>query len=211
MGHIGESSDLAAQAVGSPPLRLFLVRHGETEWSVSGQHTGCTDIALTARGEDQARALAPSLAKIHFDHVFSSPASRARHTCVLTGLGAQIEEEPGLAEWNYGAYEGLRSQAIREERPGWSVYHDGCPDGETPTEVSDRADHLIDRLQTLSGNIALFSHGQFGCSLAVRWIGLPILQAQHFLMETASLCVLGYNPGHPELRIIGAWNSAYRP
>ena len=190
------------------PLRLHLIRHGETEWSLSGKHTGRTDLALTPRGEDQARALEPVLRGIAFDHVFTSPARRAQRTCALAGLGGPAEVEPDLTEWDYGDYEGRTSADIRQERPGWNVFRDGCPGGESGANVALRADQLIARVAALHGDVALFSSGQFGCSLAARWIGLSILQAQHLLMSTASISILAHNPAHPELRVIAHWNHA---
>jgi broad specificity phosphatase PhoE len=189
------------------PPRLHLIRHGETEWSVSGQHTGRSDIALTARGEDEARTLAPRLQDIQFAHVLSSPLKRARQTCELSGLGAAAVINTELAEWDYGDYEGQRSADIREQRPDWNLFRDGCPRGEMPAQVSDRADRLIATLLALDGNVALFSHGQFGCALAARWIGLPLIEAQHFKLGTASLSILGHDPHHPEVAVIALWNS----
>ena len=194
--------------MGPPPLRLYLIRHGETEWSLSGQHTGRTDLVLTPCGEDQARALEPMLRSLSFDHVLTSPARRAQRTCALAGLGGSAEIEPDLAEWDYGDYEGSTSSEIRKDRPGWSVFRDGCPGGESVAGVALRADRLITRAAALHGNVALFSSGQLGCSLAARWIGLPILQAQHLLMGTASVGVLTYSPAHPDLRVIAHWNHA---
>ena len=193
------------------PLRLYLVRHGETEWSLSGQHTGRTDLPLTPHGQDQARALEPMLRDIPFSHVLISPARRARDTCALAGLGHSAEIAPDLAEWDYGEYEGRTSRDIREQRPGWNVFQDGCPGGETVDAVSLRADRLITRCASLKGNVALFSSGQFGCSLASRWIGLPVRQAQHLLMGPASISVLSYNPDHPDLRVIAHWNRPAGP
>jgi broad specificity phosphatase PhoE len=190
------------------PLRLYLIRHGETKWSLSGQHTGRTDLALTPHGESQARALEPMLRAISFDHILTSPARRAQRTCELAGLGGSAEVEPDLVEWDYGDYEGRTSPDIRQDRPGWNVFRDGCPGGETVTAVSLRADRLIARAALLSGNIALFSSGQFGCSLAARWIGLPGLQAQHLVLGTASISVLASNPAHPDLQVIAHWNHA---
>ena len=189
-------------------LRLYLVRHGETAWSLSGQHTGRTDIALTARGEQQASSLENLLGTIAFDRVLSSPASRALRTCALAGLGDPAEVEPDLAEWDYGAYEGRTSNDIRRERPGWNVFQDGCPGGESVAHVASRADRLITRVAAMHGNVALFTSGQFGCSLATRWIGLPVLEAQHLLLGTASISVLGTNPAHPDMRVIAHWNYA---
>jgi len=187
-------------------LRLFLIRHGESEWSLSVQHTGHTDIALTAHDEELARALGPSLWAVRFDHVLTSPTHRAQRTCALAGLGGAAEMEPDLAEWDYGEYEGQTSADIRQKRPGWNVFRDGCPGGETVEEVALRADRLITRLATLSGNMALFSNGQFGCSLAARWIGTAVIEGQHLMLGTGSIGVLGYNPAYPELRAIAHWN-----
>ncbi len=188
--------------------QLYYVRHGETEWSRSGQHTGKTDIPLTAHGEGQARALAPWLRKIPFTAVLTSPRQRARSTCALAGLGGKAEIEPDLAEWDYGEYEGLRSDEIRERRPGWTVFRDGCPNGETPAAITDRADRLIARLVAMTGNVALFSHGHFGAVLAARWLGLPVIEGQHLLLGPASLSILGNNPSHPDVRVIALWNAS---
>jgi probable phosphoglycerate mutase len=190
------------------PLRLYLVRHGETEWSLSSRHTGRTDLPLTARGEDEVRELAPRLREIRFAHVLTSPLERARRTCELTGLGAAAAIDADLAEWDYGDYEGQRSADIRKQRADWNIFRDGCPHGESPAQVSARADRLIAHLRALGGNIALFSHGQFGCVLAVRWIGLPLVEAQHFTLDPASLSILGDDSHHPEVAIIALWNAA---
>jgi len=187
-------------------LRLCLIRHGETEWSLSGQHTGRTDIPLTAHGEDEARELQPCLRQIRFARVLTSLRLRARRTCELAGLGPVAEIEPDLSEWDYGDYEGRRSEDIRTGRPGWNIFRDGCPRGEAPAEISDRADRLIAGLQALQGNVALFSHGQFGAVLATRWIGLPVIDGQHFPLGAASLSILAHNPGHPGVRAIELWN-----
>ena len=191
-----------------PPLRLYLIRHGETEWSLSGQHTGRTDLALTSRGGDQARSLEPILRAIPFDSVLTSPAQRAQRTCALAGLGGSAEIEPDLAEWDYGDYEGRTSPDIRKDQPGWNVFRDGCPGGESVAGITQRADRLITRAAALHGNVALFSSGQFGCSLAARWIGLLVLQAQHFMLGTASISVLTYSLAHPDLRVLAHWNHA---
>jgi probable phosphoglycerate mutase len=188
--------------------QLYYVRHGETEWSRSGQHTGKTDIPLTAHGEGQARALAPWLRKIPFTAVLTSPRQRARATCALAGLGGKAEIEPDLAEWDYGDYEGLQSDEIRERSPGWTVFREGCPNGETPAVITDRADRLIARLSAMTGNVALFSHGHFGAVLAARWIGLPVIEGQHLLLAPASLSILGSNPSHPDVRVIALWNAS---
>lgn len=190
------------------PLRIYLIRHGETAWSLSGQHTGSTDIPLTPHGEEQAIKLAPRLKNISFSQVLTSPLQRAQRTCILAGLGAAAAITPELIEWDYGDYEGRRSVDIRKEHANWNVFIDGCPQGETPEQICQRADQLITHLRTLAGNVALFSHGQFGSVLAVRWIGLPVLSAQHLLLGTASLSMLTYNANHPEVPVIALWNAS---
>jgi broad specificity phosphatase PhoE len=187
--------------------RLYLVRHGETAWSLSGQHTGRTDIPLTEQGERDARELAERLRGVRFSHVFTSPLQRARRTCELAALNTVGEIEPDLAEWNYGDYEGLRTDDIRKVRPGWNVFRDGCPGGESPAQVSKRADRLIGRLRTLEGDLAIFSHGHFGRVMAARWIELGIEQAQHFLLSTASLSILGYGHNLAEEPAFVLWNA----
>ncbi len=189
------------------PLHIYFIRHGETEWSLSGQHTGRTDIPLTANGEDEGRKLGQYLRDIQFAHVLTSPLHRARQTCALVGLEQFPEIEADLTEWDYGDYEGQRSVDIRQVRPGWNIFHDGCPQGEMPTQISDRADRLINRLRTMDGNIALFSHGQFGGVLAVRWIGLAVVKAQHFPLSTASLSILAFDNHHPTVSVIALWNN----
>jgi len=191
----------------SGSLSLYFIRHGETEWTLSQRHTGCTDLPLTAHGEDEARKLSGRLSDIAFTHVLTSPLQRARQTCALAGLGREPEIEPDLAEWDYGEYEGKRSVDIRKDRPGWNVYQDGCPGGEAPAQISDRADRLIARLRTLDGNVALFSHGQFGAALAVRWIELPVVTGQHFPLSETSLSILSDDPRHPEVPVIALWNA----
>lgn len=196
---------------GSPKsLNLYLFRHGQTEWSLSGQHTGSTDIPLTAKGEDEARALLPWVKEIKFDQVLTSPRQRARRTCDLVGLGDLAKIEPDLAEWDYGNYEGRRSAEIHTEWPDWNIFRDGCPHGETPGQISERADRLITHLNAMTGNVALFSHGHFGRVLSVRWIGLPLDQGQHFQSDTASLAILSFDPSHPDMRVIALWNATPR-
>ncbi|MFI5348809.1 MAG: histidine phosphatase family protein [Elusimicrobiota bacterium] len=187
--------------------RLFLVRHGETAWSQSGQHTGRTDVPLTARGEASARELGPRLNNVVFSAVLTSPAQRARRTCELAGLARTAAIEPDLAEWDYGDYEGMRSAEILRERPGWIIFRDGCPGGETPAQVSNRADRLIARLRALDGTAAAFTHGHFGRVLAARWIGLPIVEARGLLLSTATLSILGYEHDNPEEPVLALWNS----
>jgi len=187
-------------------LQLCLVRHGQTPWSLSGQHTGTTEQALTAHGQAQARALEPRLAHRGCTQVLVSPRLRARQTCELAGFADASAVEPDLAEWDYGDYEGLRSADIETMRPGWNIWRDGCPGGETPAQVSARADRLIARLTGLQGQVALFSHGQFGVALAVRWMGLALVAGQHFELHPASLSVLGYARHHPQTRVLALWN-----
>ena len=140
--------------------------------------------------------------------MLTSPRRRARETCALAGLSGAADVEPDLAEWDYGDYEGLPSTAIRKERPGWNVYRDGCPHGESPAQISTRADRLITRLREMDGNVALFSHGQFGAVLGARWIGLPVIDAQHLQLGTASLSILSYDPHHLEVPVIMRWNAS---
>ncbi len=183
------------------------MRHGETVWSLSGQHTGRTDLLLTPHGEMMARRLAVTLGGIDFSLVLTSPRLRARATCALAGLSAAAAIEPQLAEWDYGDYEGLRTAEIREQHPAWDIWTDGCPGGETPAAVGERADQLTARLRGLTGNVALFSHGQFGRVLAAKWIGLPAAQGRHFAIDPASIGILGFENGDPRTRIISLWNA----
>jgi len=193
------------------PLQIYFIRHGETAWSLSGQHTGRTDLPLTPHGEAMARELATALKGIDFSLVLTSPRLRARTTCKLAGFdGTRVQLEPNLAEWDYGDYEGLRTAEIHEMHPAWDVWKDGCPGGETPAGVSERADHLIARLidaSDITGNVIAFSHGQFGRALAARWIGLPVTQGQHFAIAPASISILGFEADHPHRRVISLWNS----
>lgn len=191
---------------GKGPLRLYLIRHGETEWSVSHQHTGRTDIPLSENGEIDARTLGRRLRVTKFSHVFTSPRQRAQQTCALAGLGSSAMIEPDLAEWDYGDYEGRRTTDIQRDRPDWNIFKDGCPNGEMPAQISDRADRLLSKLRKMNGNIALFSHGQFGCVLAARWIGLPVTDGPHFILGTTSLGILSYDSNHPDTPVIALWN-----
>lgn len=193
--------------MGVDPPRIYFLRHGQTAWSLSGQHTGRTDLALTAHGEEEARGLADRLGDVNFTHVFTSPLLRARRTSELAGLGDGAAIEPDAVEWDYGDYEGRRPEEIRKERPDWNIFQDGCPGGETPLQVSERADRLIARVRAMDGNIAVFAHGQFGRVLGARWIELPVRQAQHFLLSTASLSILGYGHNRREEPAIVLWNS----
>ena len=190
----------------TPGVQLCLIRHGETDWSLSGQHTGVTDLGLTAHGRNEARALAPRLQAMAFAHILVSPSLRARQTCELAGFAAASRIEADLSEWNYGQYEGLRSVDIQGIHPEWNIWRDGCPGGESAADIGARADRLIASLEQLRGTVALFSHGQFGAALAVRWIGLALTEGEHFALHTASLSVLGLDAHHAGRHVIELWN-----
>jgi broad specificity phosphatase PhoE len=198
----GANSEAAART----GLHLFLIRHGETEWALTGQHTGRTDLALTARGEAQAIELGQQLQGIEFSKILSSPLMRARQTCERVAPHRAFACDPDLAEWDYGDYEGMTSADIRQQQPGWDVFKDGCPHGESPTQVTARADRLIAELPKETGNVALFSHGQFGAALAARWVELALVDARHLSLDVASISVLSFDPNHPEVPVIALWN-----
>jgi probable phosphoglycerate mutase len=187
--------------------QVYFIRHGETAWSLSGQHTSRTDVPLIEKGERQARALAERLRPIPFAQVLTSPRQRARQTCALAGLEAAAAIEPDLVEWDYGDYEGLRTAEILARRPGWELFRDGCPGGESPDEVATRADRLIARLRMMGGAIAVFSHGHFGRVLAGRWIGLTVIQSERLLLNPASVSILSYEHNRAEEPVIALWNS----
>jgi probable phosphoglycerate mutase len=193
------------------PLQIWFIRHGETAWSQTGQHTGRTDLPLTPQGQAMARALATTLQGLRFTLVLTSPRLRARSTCALAGQGAAAQTDADLAEWDYGDDEGLRTADIHRQRPGWDVWRDGCPGGESPADVGARADQVIGRLAGCSGAVLLFSHGQFGRVLAARWIGLPVAQGRHFATDPASIGILGHELGHElghqQRRVVTLWNA----
>jgi broad specificity phosphatase PhoE len=191
-------------AAGKSPGEVVLVRHGETEWTLSGQHTGRTDIPLTERGRKQARLLQPLLSTANFALVLSSPLQRARETCELAGLGSRMEIEPDLMEWDYGEYEGLTSKEIKRSAPNWMVFTDGCPSGETPEQVGARVDRLIHRIRPVAGRVAVFAHGHLLRVFVARWIGFPPSAGQHFLLDTSTVGVLGYYQGVPAVK---RWNA----
>ncbi len=188
-------------------LRLYLIRHGETEWSLSGQHSGRADISLTSHGEDEARTVGQRLRNIPFAHVLTSPLPRAQQTCALAALGPTPRIAADLAEWDNGDDEGRTSAEILSSRPDWNLFRDGSPNGETPAQISDRADRFIIQVRALDGNVALFSHSHFGRVLAARWIGLFVVQAQHLLLNTASISVLCYEHERTDQPAIALWNS----
>ncbi len=185
---------------------VYLARHGETAWSLTGQHTGLTDIPLTERGEQIAKRLGYRLSELTFAKVFTSPLQRARRTCELAGFGLVAEMDPDLVEWDYGEYEGRRGVEIRAERSDWQLFRDGCPGGESPQQVSARADRVINRLRKMDGDLLLFTSGHFIRVLAARWIGIePTVNARRFMLGTASLSALGYEEDmtRPVIRL---WN-----
>jgi broad specificity phosphatase PhoE len=184
--------------------RAFLIRHGETEWSLSGQHTGTTDIPLTEHGRSVARQLEPILARATFSLVLTSPLHRARETCELSGLGAQAEVDANLVEWNYGEYEGLNPKEIHAKAPGWMLFTDGCPGGENPSQVGARVDQAIARIRSVEGDVALFAHGHVFRVFVARWLGLPAIAGSHFLLDTATVSVLSHYRGIPAVK---RWNA----
>ena len=171
---------------------LYLARHGETAWSLSGQHTGLTDLPLTERGERNARNLGPRLAGLTFAKVFTSPLQRATRTCELAGFAAAAEVDRDLVEWDYGDYEGLRTAEIHEKRPEWQLFRDGCPGGESPDQIGARADRVVSRVRAVKGDVLIFSSGHFLRVLAARWLGLEPVNGSLFMLKTASLSALGY-------------------
>jgi broad specificity phosphatase PhoE len=188
------------------PLPLvYLARHGETAWSLSGQHTGRTDLPLTGRGEDQARGLGGRLHGLVFTKVLTSPSQRAVRTCALAGFGATADTDPDLAEWDYGGYEGRRTAEILTERPDWQLFRDGAPGGETPEQVAARADRVIARIRAVHGNSLVVSSAHISRVLAARWLGLPPSGGRYFVLGTASLSLLGYEHDMTE-PVIRLWN-----
>lgn len=189
-------------------LRVYLARHGETAWTLSGQHTGRTDIALTPRGEADARRLGERLVGQSFAIVLTSPLQRARRTCELAGFGDRAAIEPDLREWDYGEFEGLKTAEIRERRPDWRLFRDGCPGGETASQVGVRADGVIARLRAASGDVLVFSHGHLLRVLTARWLGLPPDAGRLFLCDPTSLGNLGYEHDMPDEPVLRLWNDA---
>jgi probable phosphoglycerate mutase len=185
---------------------VFVARHGETAWSLSGQHTGLTDLPLTSNGERNARRLGERLKGLTFAKVFTSPLQRASRTCELAGFGALAEIDPDLVEWNYGQYEGRRSAEIHAERPDWQLFRDGCPGGESLAQVGERADRVVQRIRAVRGNVLFFSSGHFIRVLAARWLALdPGSVGRYLVLSTASLSVLSYEHGLSQ-PVIQLWN-----
>ena len=191
----------------SPLPVVYLARHGQTAWSLAGRHTGLTDLPLTEAGERQARRLGVRLRGLVVARVFTSPLQRAARTCELAGFGAAAETIPDLVEWDYGDYEGRTSAEIAAARPGWRLFRDGCPGGESPAEVGARADRLVERLRAAEGDMIVFSSGHILRSLAARWLGLDVGAGAHLVLGTASLSALGYEHAldEPAIRL---WNEA---
>lgn len=185
--------------------QVYLIRHGETEWSLSGQHTGITDIPLTGNGRKVAKLLEPVLARETFALVLTSPLERARETCKLAGFGERVQVDRDLMEWSYGEYEGLTPKQIHAQAPGWMLFRDGSPGGESPEQVGARVDRVIARVRAVQGHVALFAHGHIFRVFAARWLGLPAAAGSHFLLDTATLSILSYYRGVPAVK---CWNAA---
>ncbi len=185
--------------------RLVVVRHGDTEWSESGQHTSHTDLPLLPSGAEHARELAPQLSGVEFARVLSSPLRRALETARLAGFGDRVEVVPELTEWNYGEYEGLTSPQIHAIDPNWDLWHDGCPGGESPAQVATRVDRLIAEAVTADGDVLMFAHGHILRSIGARWMGLDVACGARLYLSPASLSVLGHEH---ETRVIESWNLA---
>jgi len=184
---------------------VWLIRHGETEWTVSRRHTGLTDLPLTAAGEKQAQALQSWLQMVRFVRVFNSPLQRAARTCELAGCGLVAEVDKDLVEWNYGDYEGKRRPEILADRPDWIIFRDGCPNGESPADVAARADHFISRIRTATGNVAVFSSGHFLRVLIARWLGFDTSVGRCFKLGTGAFTILGYDhdsANEPVIRLL---------
>jgi broad specificity phosphatase PhoE len=190
--------------------QVFLARHGETGWTLSGQHTGRTDIPLTPRGEADARRLGERLKGHAFALVLSSPLQRAKRTCALAGFGDRAEIDPDLCEWDYGEYEGLTSSEIRVRRPDWVLFRDGCPGGETVDQVGVRADRVIARARAADGDSILFAHGHLLRILSARWLGLSADAGRLFLCDPTSLGTLGYEHNRADQPVLHLWNEAPR-
>jgi len=201
------ASKIALMADARTPPEIWLVRHGETAWSTAGRHTGRTDVPLTDVGREQARALRAILGGRRFASVLTSPLARARETCSLAGFGDVAEPLDDLREWDYGAYEGRTTASIREERPGWTVWSGGVPEGETAEQVGERARRVLARVEGADGEVALFSHAHFLRVLAATWLGLPPVDGRLFRLDTASVSRLGWER---ETRVFLTWNEDWR-
>ena len=209
MLHELESTVAEAAPISKQLPTIYLARHGETAWTLTGQHTGRTDLPLTEAGERNARRLGERLKRRTFAKVFTSPLQRAVRTCELAGFGPVAEVDVDLVEWDYGKYEGLTTAEIRAGRPDWQLFRDGCPGGESPKKVAARADRVVSRVRAVQGDVLLFSSGHFIRVLAARWIGIqPAVSARSFMLSTASLSALGYENdlSRPVIRL---WNDTH--
>lgn len=195
--------DMSDRYKGTLVKEIYLLRHGDTEWTEASKHTGLTDIDLIKSGKKQAKRLGSRLKKIHFDHVLASPLRRVRETAELAGFGKKMKIDSGLLEWDYGDYEGLTSDEIHEDNPGWTIFNGDPPGGETAEQVEKRADDLIERVLRLEGRIALFSSGHFSRALGARWIEFPVSAGQNLVLSTAALSILSFEHGYPTITV---WN-----
>lgn len=184
--------------------KVYICRHGETEWSLSGKHTSITDLPLTQNGVKQVKALAKRLKGIEFSEIFCSPLQRAQQTCEIAGFMDQAVIEDDLFEWRYGDYEGVKTVDIRKKVPGWSVFTHGCPNGESVEEVQLRADRMLEKIREVKGDVAIFSSGHFSRVLTARWLGLPVVTGRHFILNTGTLSILSYEREVPAIKI---WNA----
>jgi probable phosphoglycerate mutase len=187
----------------TPPV-VYLARHGETEWALAGRHTGRTDIPLTAKGEADAAKIGTRLRSVSFTRMFSSPLSRANRTAELAGFAAELDAD--LLEWNYGQYEGLKTAEIRERRPGWDLFRDGCPGGESVSDITARVDRMIARLKGCTGNVLVFAHGHLLRVLAARWVGREAALGKALYLGTAAVCILGFDHYAMDEPVIRLWN-----
>jgi probable phosphoglycerate mutase len=191
--------------------QLYLARHGDTEWTDSHRHTGRTDLPLNERGEEHARQIGEQLRRFSFSHVFTSPLQRASRTCELAGFGARAEVNRDLLEWDYGCFEGKRTSDVLKERPGWELYREGCPDGESPPDVAARADRFIARVHEIGGDVLAFSSGHIIRMIAARWLGLPPVAGRFFYCDPASVGVLGFEHNSLDEPLIRVWNYVLLP
>lgn len=187
-----------------PSQQIYLVRHGETEWSLTGQHTGITNIPLTDNGKKVARLFEPFFKEVNVALVLTSPLDRAQTTCELAGLKSRAEIDPDLMEWNYGEYEGLTTLQIHAQVPGWMLFRDGCPGGESPEDVFSRVDRVIAKIRSIEGDVVLFAHGHILRVLTARWLELSIMAGSHLMLDTATLSILSYYQGIPAIK---RWNA----
>ena len=184
--------------------QVYLIRHGETQWSLTGRHTGVTDLPLTENGRRIAKMLQPVLSRESFALILTSPLQRARTTCELAGFGERAENDRDLMEWNYGEYEGLTTKEIHAKTPRWMLFRDGCPGGESPEQIGDRVDRVIARVRSVDGHVALFAHGHVFRVFVARWLGFQALAGCHFLLDTATLNILSY---YQDIPAVKSWNA----